>query len=239
MPAIASFMLKNDRPCRLRLGPVGPHRFGGQPAHGGITPPQTGTPLHLLLLLDLTDPNCPFESDGTTRYLPLYYPLKYGYGGPDAQYAVLSDREIKILYLSDPAPDPEDQQYVKVPDLPSSSAQILPLSYEEARILAFAGGFFQPNADDWKILNELNREHPVILIGGHRRLPVNAEDVICRNPECEFFNQRVWIDVIGEIPPVPIQGKDDFWYEYQGGDVEFWFVLCRYCRTIITFNVAS
>jgi hypothetical protein len=88
-------------------------------------------------------------------------------------------------------------------------------------------------------LEELEREHPLILIGGHRRLPVNAGDVVCRNPDCEFYSRSVWVDIIASIPPVPVNGADDFWHEYQGGDVDFHFCLCHYCRTIIAFNVAG
>jgi hypothetical protein len=234
-----SFELKNRRPCRLRLGPPGPHRFGGPPAHRGITPPHTDTPLHVLLLLDLADAHCPIKSDGSVRHLPLYYPLKYGLGGPSVQYAILSEEEVCILYMSDPVPDAEDRQYVRVPELPASSAEIIPLRYEEARILAFASSYFQPNAEDRAVLDDLNREHPVILIGGDSRLPVNAGDVICRNRECQFFGRRVWLDIIATIPPVPINGVTEFWYEYEGGDLEFIFGFCRYCRTIIAFNVAS
>jgi hypothetical protein len=236
---MGSFTLKDHRPCRLRLGSTGTHRFGGSPAHEGVTPARSDTPLHLLLLLDLADPNCPFESDGKIRYLPLYYPLKYGHGGPSVQYAVLSDGQIEILYMSEEVPDPDGQQYVRVRDLPSRPAEILPLRYEEARILAFAGGYFQPNAEDLAILKELNHDHRVILIGGRRRLPLNAGDVICRNPACQSFNHRVSVDIIATIPPVPVNGQNDFWFEYQGGDVEFYFCLCEHCRTIIAFNVAG
>ncbi len=235
---MASFILKDGQPYRLRLSSTGLHRFGGPPSHRGITPTNTDTPLHLMLLLDLADGNCPIVSDGTTRYLPLYYPLKYGYGGPAVQYAVLSDDEIELLYMSDDAPDAEDSQYVKVAQLPSSSAELLPLTYEQARALALPG-YLQPNADDLAILRELEREHRLILIGGYDQLPINAGDVICRNPECKFFNRRVWLDLVASIPPVPINGAEDFWYEYEGGDMEFYFGLCRYCKTVIAFNVAS
>src|SRR5688572_13815326 len=103
---MASFVLKDGRPYRLQLASAGPHRFGGPPAHRGVTPRGTRTPLQLLLLLDLADPNCPVRSDSAVRYLALYYPLKFGGGGPTVQYAVTSDGAIEILYLSDDAPDP-------------------------------------------------------------------------------------------------------------------------------------
>jgi hypothetical protein len=233
------FNLASNRPCRLRLALSGAHRFGGPPVHRGVTPPNTDTPLHLLLLLDLADANCPFKSDGTVRYLPLYYPLKYGVGGAEVQYAVLSDSDIEIFYLSEKRPDPESDEYVRVTELPSCSAEIVALCYEEARILAFAGGFFQPNAEDAGLLTELQREHPVILIGGRQRLPMNAPDVICRNAGCKFIQRRVWVEVIAAIPPVPVNGADDFWDEYRGADMNFYFCLCGYCGTIIAFNVCS
>lgn len=235
---MASFTLKDSRPFRLRLRPAGLHRFGGRPAHRGITPPHTDTPLHLLLLLDLADANCPIKSDGSVRYLPLYYPLKYGEGGPSVQYAVLSDEEIDILYLSEAVPDPEDRQYVRVPELPASPADLIPLRSEEATALAFDGSF-KPNGEDRAILAELNREHPLILIGGGGGLPVNAGDVICRNRACGSFSRRVGVDVIARIPPVPVNGATEFWHEYEGGHLEFLFALCRDCRTVIAFNVAD
>src|SRR5687767_6621012 len=222
---MTSFSLEDDRPCRLRLTPDGPHRFGGKPAHPGAIPRGTQTPLHLFLLLDLADPECPIKSGGTVRFMPLYYPLKFGFGGPVVQYAVRSDDEIELLYLSDEAPDAEDEQYVRVAELPSSPARIVPLCYEEARVISFAGGHFQPNAEDRAILDELNREHDLILIGGHRPLPRNAGDVICRNQACEFFSRRVWLNLLASVPPVPVGGSDDFWHEYQGGDVTFHFGL--------------
>lgn len=192
-----------------------------------------------MALLDLADNDCPIVSDGKVRYLPLYYPLKYGSGGPSVQYEVISDDKIRILYLSDDLPDPEDEQYVRVAQLPTSAAKILPLGYEEARALAFAGGYFQPNVEDRAILTELEREHPLILIGGQRRLPVNAGDIFCKNRKCEFYDRRVWVDVVAAIPPVPINGVEDFWYEYKGGHMAFYFAICHYCRTIIAFNVAG
>jgi hypothetical protein len=236
---MAAFKLKDARPCRLRLDPAGPHRFGGKPAHRGVTPPHTDTPLHLFLLLDLSDANCPIESDGSVQHLPLYYPLKYGFGGPSVQYAVLSEDEISILYLSEQEADPAEHQYVQVPELPASSAEIVPLSYEEARILAFAGGYFQPNAADRAILEGLSREHALILIGGSDRLPVNAGDVICRNRQCKFCDQHVSVDVLAKIPPIPINGESDFWHEFEGACMEFYFALCPHCRTVIAFNVAE
>jgi hypothetical protein len=227
---MSDFSPKNGRPYRLRLSSTGLHSFGGAPMHRGVTPAKTDTPLHLLLTLDLSDEHCPIETESQIRRLPFYFPLKYGFGGPELQYDVVSDEEIKIIYLSDAAANDVDQQYVQVAELPTAQ--------EEARILGFAGGYFQPNEADAALLAELNRPHPLVRIGGYRRLPQNAGDVICRNQNCEFFNRRVRLDVLATIPPIPVDGDDRFWHEFQGAHMEFYFCSCKYCKTVIAFNVS-
>src|SRR6516165_9946704 len=103
---MAKFSLNDAyRPCRLVLSDAGMHRFGGPPAHTGVIPQGTDTPLHHFFSIDLSDINNPIRTDSDIRYLPLYYPLKYGQGGPRVQYSVLSNTEIRILYMSDEAPD--------------------------------------------------------------------------------------------------------------------------------------
>src|SRR5262249_48795929 len=155
-----------------------PHRFGGLATHHGATPPGTETPLHLFLTLDLADANCPAQTDAAIRYLPLYYPLKYGRGGPGVQDCVVSDTEVQILHLSPDKPDEERQQYVKVPSLPESRARIIPLSYEEALILGFmaADQYFQPNTEDDAILNRLDWNN-LVAIGGTQISVRDAQDV--------------------------------------------------------------
>jgi len=115
-----------------------------------------------------------------------------------------------------------------------------PLTYEQARILGFmsADGYFQPNDEDREILQQLDVNNLIEICGRHDHI-VNAPDVICRNPACEFCGRRVYFDSIAMVPPIPIDGDDEFWHEFQGGDVTFCFGLCRYCGTVIAFNVAS
>ena len=245
---MAKFALKDYRSYRLVLADTGPHRFGGPPMHIGVIPAGTETPLHLILCIDLADANCPVKTESPIRYLPLYYPLKYGQGGPEVQYAVLSDTEIQILRMSDDTPDDESRAYVRVSQLPESRAQIIPLEYEEARILGFMDveGYFQLNAEDWAILHRLYGRSRIISIGGNLirvggvQVNVrNAQDVLCQNKECEFFGRRVYFEVVAAIPPIPVKGVDEFWHEYQGGDLQFCFGLCRYCGTVIAFSRAS
>ncbi len=234
-----SFSLKDYRPYRLVLAEGGRHRFGGPPEHNGVVPSNTNTPLHLFLSLDLSDPNCPIKADRPVLRLPLYYPLKYGTGGGAAQYAVLSDTEIKLLYMSDGAPDDEDREYIHVAALPTSQASLIPMTYEESRIVGFrkVDGYFQPNAADSAILDHLDYNN-FVAIGGIQELHANAGDIICRNPLCGFYNRRVYFEIVAVIPPIKVNGSHDFWYQWQGVD-EFIFGFCRYCGTVLAFNCAS
>ena len=224
---------------RLVLSEFGTHRFGGPPGHRGTVPPKTNVSLHHFLSIDLSDPNCPFDANGTARFLPLYYPLKYGYGGPEVQYGAVSDSEIKILHMSHWLPDKEDEQYVKISELPESQADVVPLKYEEARILAFAGGLYQSNAEDSVILDRLDYNN-FTSIGGRpwrKRHPNRPVMPTCRNPECKWFNKGARTDSIAIIPTIPVNGSNEFWYEYKGG-ADFHFDLCTGCGTVIAFNVA-
>jgi hypothetical protein len=234
-----SFSAQERGEHRLVLNEYGMHRFGGPPGHRGTVPPNTNVSLHHFLSIDLSDPNCPFEADAPVRFLPLYYPLKYGEGGPEVQYAVLSDTEIKLLYMSDEKPDDEDRQYVKVSVLPESQAEIIPLKYEEARILTFVGGFYRPNDEDRAILDRIDYNN-YTSIGGRpwRHRHPNRGTIICRNPDCKGFNKPARTDSISIIPPISVNGSDEFWYQYNGL-LDFHCDLCCNCGTVIAFNVAS
>ncbi len=244
---MATFSLENYRPYRLVLGKAGPHRFGGSPAHDGAIPRGTNVAIHHFLSLDLSDANCPIRTESAIRYLPLYYPLKYGVGGPEVQYAVRSDKEIRILYLSDKKPDERGMQYVRVSSLPKSTAKLVPLTYDEARILGFmdADAYFKPSTDDTIILRRLyggdrfSMGGGLIRIGGLQPAVRHAQGVICRNKKCEFFGRHVHFEVVASIPPVPVNGLDSFWHEFQGADMQFCFGLCYYCGTVIAFNRAG
>ncbi|WP_442485608.1 hypothetical protein [Aeoliella sp. SH292] len=237
---MASFSLSNSRPFRLVLDENGCHSFGGPAQHSGVVPSGTNVAIQQVISLDLTDPLIPIKSDALASKLPLYYPFKYGFGGPDIQYEVRSDLEIDILHLSDPEPDDKESLYLQVEELPSARLRLEPLTYEQARILGFrrTNGYFQPNDEDREILSQLDVKH-LIELGGRHDYIVNAPDVICRNPKCQSYERRVYFDVIAMVPPIPVNNDDEFWYEFQGGDVTFCFGLCHYCGTIIAFNVAT
>ena len=234
------FKLSNHRPLRLVPDSQGRHEFGGRSPYSGLVPTGTDTPVQNVVSLDLADPLTPVETEIGLSKLPLLYPFKYGCGGPDIQYTVLTDSEIEILHLSDGEPDEAEEQYLQVEELPSARMALKPLSYEEARILGFmsADAYFQPNDDDREILDQLDVNNLVEVGGFHPQIP-NAGDIFCHNPKCEFHERRVYFDAIVLLPPLPINGDDEFWHQFQGGGVTFCFGFCRYCGTVIAFNVTS
>lgn len=196
----------------LKFDPDGRHMFGGPATHRGTTPADSDVPVHLLLNLDLTDPAIPFTSPQLQR-LPLYYPLKYGGGGPSMQYAIESDEEIRILYLSDP-PDNPEWTCVKVDAFPE-----LPLKAEAPL----------PNDDalDWF----------TITLAGKPTLDHGCEP--CQNPDCQFFEKVPEVDLLASVPPLEIPGHDEIWYEFSGAYMLFYFWYCRGCQTVITGNRAT
>ncbi len=188
----------------------GPHVFGGPVSHRGATPSGSSVPVHKLLSLDLHDDAIPFDSYAI-RYLPLYYPLKYGFGGPSMQYSVVSDEEIHILYMSDPTPDPPDEAYVEIEAFP------------EIRYAA-QSPIHNDDAIDWFTLT----------LGGTRTLDQKSDQ--CENKPCPNYHAEPDVDLIASIPPKPIPGHEDIWWEFEGAYMLFCFWLCRGCDTILTSN---
>ena len=191
----------------------GLHMFGGRANHRGATPRGSSIPVHKLLSLDLRDPILPFKSEALQQ-LPLYYPLKYGFGGSSMQYLIISDDEIEIFYISHSEPDSDQVAYVKVESFPS-------VRYSLDRHI--------PNDDhiDWF----------TITIGGSCTLDHSADR--CQNSRCPMYRAKPQVDLIASIPPVPIPGHKDIWWEFEGGYLLFYFWLCRGCQAIITSNRAT
>lgn len=200
---------KNTNEHPLERDPNGRHVFGGRPYHLGITPKGSHVPTHRIFQIDLTDPNLPFTSPDI-KTLPLYYPLKYGYGGPGMQYRVISESEIEIIYMTDPEPDSEDQAYVMVSEFPEVRFRLLPA-----------------------ISNNDSLAYDVATLGG--RLSTD-QDETCMNPECPSFKTADQCELLATIPPIPIEGHDDIWWEFKGACMFFHFWYCRGCHTVITNN---
>ena len=239
VPSMPNLRLTSERAFRLASSTDGRHRFGGPVRHKGIVPNGCDVPLQLVVELDLTDELVPIAADRPLNTLPLLYPFKYGGGGPVVQYSVISDSEIRILYMSDSTADDQESQYLQVRELPPLRLELVPLSYEQARVLAYRyyDGYFAPDEADREILKQL--DYPFhILIGGRRDYITNSGDIICQNPECEYYQRRVRFKCFAMVPPIPVNGDTSFWYEFEGG-VYFCFGMCYSCGTMIAFNVCS
>lgn len=228
---------RDERPFRLRPSKKGRHQFGGHCSFEGIVPDGCDVPLHQLLLIDLTDPAVPLEPTNLCS-LPLLYPLKYGGGGAELQYSIQTSNRIEILYMSDPLPDPPGQQYVKVPSLPIQRLDLVPFSYSEAKFDLFKRDdtYFRTSWFDSWWFKEIYTTR-LIYFGGFRYHIPNAGPRICHNPACENFNCVTACDFLASLPPVKVDGNDDFWYEFRGAFMDFVFLTCSSCRTIITFNI--
>ena len=237
--SMPNLRLTSERAFRLVSSADGRHRFGGPARHKGIFPNGSDVPLQLVVELDLTDEQVPIAADRPLNSLPLLYPFKYSGGGPVVQYSVISDSEIRILYMSDATADDPESQYLQVCELPSLRLELVPLNYEQARVIAYRyyDAYFAPDEADGEILRQLN--YPFhIMIGGRRPYIINSGDIICHNPECQYHQRRVWFKCLAMIPPIPVNGDTSFWYEFEGG-VSFCFGMCYCCGTMIAFNVCS
>jgi hypothetical protein len=188
----------------------GPHVFGGPATHAGSTPSGLSVPLHKLLTLDLHDPAVPFRSS-KIRFLPLYYPLKYGYGGSSIQYSIISDKEIRILHMSDSEPNSEDEASVRVDAFP------------EIRYAAQAA-----------ISNDDSIDWFTMTLGGTGTLDHQSDQ--CENKECRNYHTDPDMHLIASIPPKPIPGHQDIWWDFDGAYMLFYFWLCRGCKTICASN---
>lgn len=202
---------KSDGEHPLKRSSTGRHIFGGAPHHNGITPIGSSVPTHRLFQIDLTDPVLPFSSP-SLKSLPLYFPLKYGFGGPSMQYRVPSSDQIEIIFISDPQADSEENAYVKGDQFPEANFKLLPaLPPGGAKALPF----------------------DVATIGGHVEY---GGDEPCRNPACSCFGSSSQCRLLASIPPVPIKGDGNMWWEYEGACMFFHYWLCGACETIITAN---
>lgn len=224
-----------SKPCRLIFGKSRfGHVFGGAPIHRGSTPAGCSVPLHRVLTLDLSDPLVPVEVSGRRlRFLPLYYPLRYGVGGGKAQYRVVSDVSIELLDISKGGPDTE--QYPLMDQFPERPFHLKPFSYEQYRALLMAeeGEGFKPSRSDREHLEVVDQDH-LVQIGGNVS-PIGGDmGGQCRNPKCSWAGSVVTFDVFARVSATP--APDIQMFGEWGTDVEICFGLCRGCGTIVTQN---
>lgn len=126
------------------------------------------------------------------------------------QYSVVSDDSIEIIYISDDADD-SDSQYVKVDAFPEIKYRI-------------GERIDSKDSVDWFTLT----------IGGAETLDHTPDS--CQNPNCELYQKPGRGRLLASVPPIPIPGHDEIWWEFDGAYMLFYFWLCDECNTIITSN---
>ncbi len=229
-------MMQRDstiRPAKLTLG-NGKHTFGGLAIHAGATPRGSAVPLHRVVTLDATDPLFPVKGCPSSQ-LPLYYPMKYGTGGAELQYAINKKGGIDLIYVSKAKPD--ESPYVEVDAFPEIPGKLVELTYEEARLLFFldVDNHFQPQGPDRELFAKLDTDN-LIRIGGS---PLSCQGEVhfdCRHPKCSWRGRSNRIDLFAIVPTFSNHVDPDLWHEYQGA--EFCFGLCQGCGSVIGVNRA-
>lgn len=216
------------------------HRFGGAPCHDGATPKNHKVPMHLMMLLDMYDPLVPIEAEESDiQYLPLYYPLRYGYGGGEVQYSVDSDEKITILSALHEEEVDEDEEYPHPDQFPELPISLLPLSYAQHRAVVlseYGSNHYIEDPDrkaDHEIMDRISSEQ-VARFGDSFNPLQGAILWPCQNEKCNWKGKHVRVDVFasftGELPnDISICG--DF-ADY----VEIYFCLMSCCKTITTVN---
>lgn len=231
----------DPNPCVVRFTPGEyNHSFGGSPRHVGATPTGCTAPMHLVLTLDLRDPLVPLEADGTDLgFLPLYYPLRYGGGGGEAQYSVNSESQITVFGDMHELGEDNGADYPFPTQFPERPVSLKPLSYVQLRAIAASEcgtnhHFDDPEKNrDFEVLKEINIWQMIRLGGGFRPIQ-GAINWACRNPGCGWFGKHVRVDVFASIVGSPTD-EISIWGEY-GECVEIYFCLMSCCNTITTVN---
>lgn len=223
------------RPCRIIFDRSRYlHRFGGLPKHKGTVPRGGKVSMHHLLTLDLRDPLCPVETkESWLRYVPLYYPLRYGCGGGQAQYQIISNEKIKILHINETGVD--EEVYPFMTEFPEFRLRLEPFSYEQFRALLMAeqADAYEISAQDEKRLKSIGQEH-LVQIGGPI-FPLGSDIRFeCQNPKCSWFGRMAVAEVIARFNSDVKTGVEIFG-EF-GADVQIYFSLCQMCGTIVTQN---
>ncbi len=210
------------------------HSFGGAARDQGATPAGSSVPMHLLLTLDLADPLVPIApKDAQLSRLPLYYPLRYGSGGGEAQYRVVSDNRIDLYHIV--CEEPDDDPYPFMDEFPERPFRLQPFTYAQFRALLMdeQAPEFEASFWDRRRVRSLDRTH-LIQFGG-RIFPIGGAPLWqCRNPKCAWSHLQSTLHIFARVSDMP--AADIAIFDEDGAGVEIYFGLCRKCGSIVTFN---
>lgn len=215
------------------------HSFGGTPAYRGIKPRGNSRPLHLLYTFDTKDPLVPVRVP-RVRYLPLFYCFPYNAGA--VGYQVVSNSEIKILYMETKQVEP-DFPYENYPnEFPETPVSLTPISYEDHKTLVYYLTLEDYNLqrkhlseDDRAFLKQIG--YPFTQLGGIQRMWQDVPDVPCPNRKCEYHKYNCFMQVFAVVwnNPVPnVYLWDDD--PESAWEVQTIFQMCPLCRSIYVCN---
>lgn len=214
------------------------HRFGGRPAHRGIKPRGSSQPLHLLYTFDTKDPLVPVRVPGS-RYLPLYYCFPYNAGA--VGYRVVSDEEIKILYMETKHVQP-DFPYENYPnEFPETPVSLTPISYDEHKTLVY-----YLTCEDYNLHEYFSKEdraflkqtdYPFTQLGGIQRMWQDIPEAACPNKQCAYHKHNCFMQVFAVVwnQPVP---KVYLWDDDPKSrwEIQTIFQICPLCNSIYVCN---
>lgn len=211
------------------------HLFGGVAGHKGSIPANQSAPMHLVLTLDMRDPLVPLEFvDKSIQSLPLYYPLRYGDGGGEAQYRVVSDSSIELLHIN--GSEADDEEYPFMVSFPEVSFSLETIPYEQYRAVLMweQGKGYTTSPSDERLCHELM---PFLYLAPDILPPCGKLHWSCRNKKCDWFDCDAVIQSFARVSAVPTDDIEMF--GEHGTDVEIYFSLCRKCGTIVAQNRCS
>ena len=176
------------------------HRFGGSPCHEGVVPKKHKVPMHLMMILDMNDPLVPIQPDESgLRFLPLYYPLRYGFGGGEVQYSVDSNDKITILSAFHMKSVDEGEDYPFPDQFPQLPASLVPLSYVQHRAIVeseHSSNHFNEDEEckaDLQILKDL--DYWKLARFGDNFSPIQGDiQWCCQNKKCKWKGKLVRVD---------------------------------------------
>ena len=215
------------------------HSFGGTPVHRGIKPRGSSQPLHLLYTFDTKDPLVPVRIP-RVRYFPLYYCFPYNAGA--LGYQIVSDEEIKILYMETKQVEP-DFPYENYPrEFPETPVALTPISYEEHKTLVYYFTLEDCNLQS-KHLSEEDRAflkqigYPFTQLGGIQRMWQGVPDVPCPNRKCENHKYNCFMQVFAVVWNHPLPNVS-LWDDdpKSSWEVQIIFQICPQCRSIYACN---
>ena len=213
------------------------HRFGGTPTHRGIKPRGSSQPLHLLYTFDTKDPLFPVRVRGV-RHLPFYYCFPYNAGA--LGYRVVSDDEIKILYMETKRVEP-DFPYENFPnEFPEVPVSLTPISYDDHKTLVYYLALEDSNLkkhlseEDKTFLKETG--YPFTQLGGIQRMWQDVPQAPCPDKTCECHKYNFYLEVFAVVWNQPVPGVS-LWTEKQDDwEIQIIFQICPECRAIYVCN---